>query len=240
LETLKPEDSAVLSDGSSPVVSDLVSAISLLTATAPNAWPAAIQVEGPLSEDLRGLLADAVAVCLEKPDLAPAAHGKPRFIPLTQATPGTASDPERASFGGSLDEGAPLPSFTSPAVTTPPPGSENDQPILDEDAFGDLVSDIGVEGLTRMLGRFFPEAEGRVRLLGDRTADRQIKEAAAHTLKGNSSNLGLPRLSRLAAGAMIALRAGEDARAADFIIDLPAALEASRRVTAEYLAKSSA
>jgi signal transduction histidine kinase/HPt (histidine-containing phosphotransfer) domain-containing protein/ActR/RegA family two-component response regulator len=90
-------------------------------------------------------------------------------------------------------------------------------PMVDPDAFAELLDALGEEGIGEMLAVFVTEMDRRLALLAAGTDDRELLIREIHSTKGAAGTIGAARLCDLAAAIEIRLKAGEAWRADDRI-----------------------
>ncbi len=90
---------------------------------------------------------------------------------------------------------------TAPSPATPAPASPADAALIDQSVIGELLGELGAQGLAQLLGVFREETGKRIARLRRLSCDenRDAIEMEAHTLKSAAALVGFARLSSVAA-----------------------------------------
>ena len=96
-----------------------------------------------------------------------------------------------------------------------PVDTGNTSPMVDPDAFAELLEALGEDGIGEMLTVFVAEMERRLAFLAVGTDDRELLIREIHSTKGAAGTIGAARLCELAAAIELRLKAGETWRPDD-------------------------
>lgn len=115
-------------------------------------------------------------------------------------------------------------------------GGMSDCALFDEDTFGTLTVELGLESTAEVLAAFLRDTRAKIGICTARTDDRALIEREAHSIKSSAGTFGFIKLSTVARNLEKNVPNLDPDKVEESIADLRAAFEATSRLAQGLLA----